>query len=97
MPSSARNRYHFVQTLKENGCQLNAILFTFSTGNNKGNYHFLRLIELNANGDEIQSKNAGVVQKLTDNMPKYYSHAMRQKFVRLFGRIVNIKPASNVL
>jgi len=93
MPSPGRDRYHFVQTLKDNGCQLNAVLFTFSTGNNKGNYHFLWLTELDASGDEIQSKNAGVVQKLTDDMPKYHSRAMRQKFVSLFGRMVDVKPA----
>ena len=33
-----------------------------------------------------------MVQKLTDDMPKYHSCAMRQKFVNLFGRMVDIKP-----
>ena len=90
MPSLARYHYHFVQTLKENGCQL---IFTFNTSRHKGNYHFLWLIELNANGDEIHYTNAGVVQKLTDDMPIYHSCDIRQKFVRLFGRTVDIKLA----
>ena len=93
MPSSARDRYRFIQMLKENGCQLNSVLFTFSTGNNKGNYHFLWLTDLNADGDDIQSRNTGVVQKLTDDMPKFHSRAMRQKFVSLFGRMANVQPA----
>jgi len=62
MPSLTRDRYQFAQSLKENGCQLNAAVFTFSTGNNKQNYHFLWLTELDAICDEIQSKNAGIVQ-----------------------------------
>jgi len=41
IPNTARDCYHFIQNLKENGCQLDAVLFTYSTGNNKGNYHFL--------------------------------------------------------
>ena len=32
-----------------------------------------------------------MVQKITDDMPKYHSHAMKQKFDSLFGRMV--KPA----
>lgn len=93
MPSSPRDRYRFIQMLKENGCQLNSVLFTFSTGNNNGNYHFLWLTDLNADGDNIQSRNASVVQRLTDDMPKFHSRAMRQKFVNLFGRMANIQPA----
>ena len=80
MPSPARDHYHFVQTLKDSGCQLNAVLFREIT------------IFVVASGDEIQSRNAGVVQKLTD-MPKYHSRAIRQKFVSLFGRMVDVKPA----
>ena len=83
MPSLARDRYPFVESLKENGCQLNAVLFTFSTGNNKGNDHFLWLTEVDASGDEIQSRNTGVVQKITDNIPKYLSRAIKQKLVCL--------------
>jgi len=52
------DRYQFIQSLKENGCQLNAVIFT---GNNKGNHHFLWLTDLDASCDEIQSKNASVV------------------------------------
>ena len=62
-------------------------MFTFSIGNNKGNYQFLCLTEFDASCDEIQSKNAGVVQKFTDDMPKYHSHSVKQQF----GRMVDVK------
>ena len=68
-------------------------MFTFSTGNNKGNYYFLWLTEVDASGDEIRSRNAGIVQKITNDMPKYHSRATKQTFVSLFGRMVNVKPA----
>ena len=37
-PTIPRDRYHFIQNLKENDCQLDSVLYTYSTGNNKGNY-----------------------------------------------------------
>jgi len=42
------------------------------------------LTELDASCDEIQSKNAGVIQELGDGMPKYHFCAMKQKFVSFF-------------
>ena len=32
IPNMPRDCYHFIQNLKENGCQLDAVLFAYSTG-----------------------------------------------------------------
>ena len=92
-PTEARDRYHFIHLLKTKGCPAEAVLYTYSTGNNQGNYHFVWLIPPVVSADELQSQNASVVQKLCANMPQFHSRAMRQSFVRLFGRVANVKPA----
>ena len=92
-PIIPRDRYHFIQNLKENGCQLDAVLYTYSTGNNKGNYHFLWLISPDSSADEVQSQNAALIQTLNADMPTFHSCVMRQNFISLFGRMANVKPA----
>ena len=92
-PTEARDRYHFIQLLKTRGCPAEAVLYTYSTGNNQGNYHFVWLIPPVVSADELQSQNASVVQKLCANMPQFHSRAMRQSFFHLFGRVANVKPA----
>ena len=61
--------------------------------NNKGNYHFLWLVSPDSSADEIQSQNAVLAQTLNADMPKFHSRVMRQKFISLFGRMANVKPA----
>ena len=41
IPNTARDCYHFIQNLKENGCQLDAVLFTYSTGKIKAIIFFV--------------------------------------------------------
>lgn len=43
--------------------------------------------------DELQTKNASVVHKLSASMPQFHSRAMRQSFIRLFGRVASVQPA----
>ena len=73
VPIIPRDPYHFIQKLKNNGCQLDTVLYTYSTGNNKGNCHLLRLITLDADTNQIQSQNAALVQTLNADMPKFHS------------------------
>ena len=44
VPTEARDRYHFNQLLKTQGCPAETVLYTYSMGNNKGNYHFTWLV-----------------------------------------------------
>ena len=92
-PTIPRDCYHFIQNLKENDCQLDAVLYTYSTGNNKGNYHFLWLISPDSSADEVQSQKAALIQTLNADMPTFHSRVMRQNFISLFGRMANVKPA----
>ena len=92
-PTEARDRYHFIQLLKTKGCPAEAVLYTYSTGNNKGNYHFIWLVPPHLSADELQSLNASVVQKVRASMPQFHSRAMRQSFVRMFGRVAKVQPA----
>ena len=92
-PAEARDRYHFIQMLKTKGCPAEAVLYTYSTGNNLGNYHFIWLVPPVIGADELQSRNASVVQKLSASMPQFHSRAKRQSFVRLFGLVANVQPA----
>ena len=93
VPTMSRDHYQFTQNLKENGCQLNTVLYTYSIGDNKGIYHFLWLISPDFSADEIQLQNAALVQTLDADMPKFHSRVMRQNFISLFGRMANVKPA----
>ena len=85
--------YQALQLLKATGCTTEAVLYTYSTGNNKGNYHFVWLIPSEKSADEVQSRNVSIVQELNAKMPKFHSQAMRQSFVRLFGCIASVQPA----
>ena len=93
MPTEARDHYHFIQLLKTQGCPAETVLYTYSTGNNKGNYHFIWLVPTGITVDELQSQNAAVVQKLGATMPQFHSRAMRQSFSHLFGCVASIQPA----
>ena len=79
-PTIPRDRYHFIQKLKDNGCQLDAILYTHSIGN----YHFLWLISPDADADQIQSQNAALVQTLNADMPKFHLNEMRQNILLVY-------------
>ena len=92
LPTDSRQRYHFIQTLKSTGCPTEAMLYTYSTGNNKGNYHFVWLIPSDRDADEVQSRNACVMHELNAKMPQFHSREMRRSFVRLFGSVANIRP-----
>ena len=92
LPTDARQRYHFIQTLKSTGCPTEAILYTHSTGNNKGNHHFIWLIPSDGDADEVQSRNASVVHELNAKIPQFHSREMRRSFFRLFGSIANVRP-----
>ena len=92
MPIDSRQRYHFIQLLKATGCPGEAMLYTYSTGNNKGNYHFVWLIPSGGSSDDLQSRNASVVHTLNENMPQFHSRAMKRNFVRLFGSVANVQP-----
>ena len=92
-PADARDRYHFIQLLKTQGCPSETVLYTYSTGNNKGNYHFIWLVPPGIAVDELQSRNAAVVQDLNTSMPQFHSRAMRQSFSHFFGRVTNVQPA----
>lgn len=92
MPTEARDRYHFIQLLKTQGCPAETVLYTYSTGN-KENYHFIWLVPPGITVDELQSQNAAVVQKLGASMPWFHSREMRQSFSHLFGCVASIQPA----
>ena len=92
LPADARQRYHFIQLLKGTGCPAEAVLYTYSTGNNKGNYHFVWLVPSDSSADELQSRNSSIVQEINAKMPQFHSRAMRQSFVHLFGRVASIQP-----
>ena len=64
LPSDTRQRYQALQLLKATGCTTEAVLYTYSTGNNKGNYHFVWLIPFEKSADEIQSQNASIVPQV---------------------------------
>lgn len=75
-PTEARDRYHFIQLLKTKGCPAETVLYTYSTGNNKGNYRFIWLVPSGITADELQSQNASVVHKLSAIMP-YQANATK--------------------
>ena len=83
LPTDARQRYHFIQTLKSTGCPTEAILYTHNTGNNKGNHHFIWLIPSDGDADEVQSRNASVVHELNAKIPQFHSREMRRSFFSL--------------
>ena len=93
LPADPRVRYNTLQLLKAKGCPTETVLYTHSTGNNQGNYHFIWQVPSEIGVDKLQSQNTVVVQKLDSGMPQFHSRAMRQNFVRMFGRVTGVKPA----
>ena len=93
LPAEPRDRYTILQLLKAKGCLSEAVLYSHSTGNNIGNYHFIWNVPSEISVDRLQSQNTAVVQKLDCSMPQFHSRAMRRNFMRMFGRVTSVQPA----
>jgi len=77
VPTETRDHYHFMQMLKTRGCPTEkTLLCTYSTGNIKGNYHFIWIMPSDTSAEELQSQNASVLQRLSAQMPQFHSKAL---------------------
>ena len=93
LPMDTRERRCYIDQLS-NGIPLPLQLFkfTYSSGNNLGNTHFLWKISDEMDSDKQLEKNYHIVDHKSD-IKVYHSRAMRNDFKAICGRVSNMKPA----
>ena len=92
LPSDKRDRYQFIQTLKE-GLPIRAMLYTHSSGNNAGNTHFMWRVPDEQSESEVLARSASVILKVQEQIPHFHTRAMRSRFIQVFGLVTDVKPA----
>ena len=91
-PSSAKEKYQYLQTLKFNGLTFPTALLTYSHGNNIGSLNFIWRVQ--SSSESSFSDCQSVIENVKKNIPTYHTRAMRRELFSLFGRLTSsVKPA----
>ena len=92
LPSDSKERYvHLVQLPL--AIQNQAVRFTHTAGNNKGNTHFIWRIPVDTSQEELFNENGRVITEIHKSISVYHTRAMRHEVVRSYGCLCNAKPA----
>lgn len=92
LPSDSRERYTYLEDLRI-AIQCPAVRFTHSSGNNKGNTHFIWKICVDDSEVELLNKNTSITAEIERSLPVYHTRAMRREAIHSFGRLCSAKPA----
>lgn len=91
-PSSAKEKYQYLQTLKSHGLPFPTALLTYSHGNNIGSFNFIWRVK--STSESTFSDCQSVIESVKKNIPTYHTRAMRRELFSLFGRLTSsVKPA----
>lgn len=83
-----RQKYEFIQKLKEKGLSVPTALLIYSHGNNIGSIHFAWKVV-----NEDLSACIQTIEKAKEMIPVYHTRAMKAALSSKFGRVApNIKP-----
>ena len=90
LPQDSQQRYAFIHRLRD-GIKMPCILLTYSTGNNKGNFHFVWK-SAGSQGDVLE-KSQATIEAIKKMLPTFHTRAMRKQIQEKFGRLSNkVKP-----
>ena len=90
LPQDSQQRYAFIRRL-EDGLKMSCVLLTYSTGNNKGNFHFVW--KSAGTEGEILEKSQATIESIRKLIPTFHTRAMRKQIQEKFGRLSsNVKP-----
>ena len=82
-----------MEEIRKGEClQFKAVLYTYSSGNNLGNFYFLWCVPESESDSELLTKSQAVVRKIETTIPTYHTRAMRKQFVHDFQLLVKIEP-----
>lgn len=91
LPEDSHQHYAFVRRL-EDGLNVSCVLLTYSTGNNKGNFHFVwKCTE--SEGENLE-KSQTTIEAIKKVLPVIHTRAMRRQIQEKFGRLSHkVKPS----
>ena len=87
-PSISWQKYNFMKNLV---VPCRSIKYTYSSG--MSNLSFIWKVPSNCNEATLLSRNIQIRERLTPDLSKYHSRAMKREFIQSFGTVTNCKPA----
>ena len=94
LPDGSKERYEYIQRVKR-GLKYPCVLFTYSTGNNRGNFHFIWKCPDSGilNASDILNESQPIIEEVKKEVPKYFTRAMKKAIQEKFGRLSpKVKP-----
>ena len=94
LDTDSKKRYNFLQCLTDNGLYHPIVMCTHSSGNNKGNLHFVWRVPNKETTEDAFSSSQKVIKSIRPSFPIFHTRAMRKEMFSKFGRVApSIRPS----